>query len=554
MKCPWSVAEEMEYYTRKHSFVSSACRLTTDEEMLVLEMCGSGNRGRLSLNLLNRKAFVAAVMNLTTLPKDKTLTVKLGKEKPPIIENFDFGADYTILENPKKTMVSAKFFGAAYTRPEEVSRVAINLLSIFILTEDALGQDDVAYGGLKALEFINTAVSSGIEMASSRYGFPLLYDLLTGTVKFKVHGSDKPHNWGRILFRLLPPSDFKTLSAEMSVLKILAENPQVAGHPSIPRFQIDHGMNKLKGMFAGKDSVSRLIDQLHTFISQEGVRAMIKNTNIFQESLPRSTMILSRPESYATHRLWVVPRVSDYSQAKFFLDVQNCGAVNIPKKQLEAFASKPLAPIGLDAYVCYLTRMQVGLEAVSTTLPFDVSSERASQTHCSQATIQRVTDDVYKYAYRANSEKTPYLIGFTPAEIQSFYTNPISLSKATAQLSKLIKALNQAMDFDRKSLWNLMKRAIAIATSDERSDPPNAGGVLGEINFLRFRLGQVGQREPAAWFELLVASILSTSAEHDIRSLNPHMSGIAYKTVTSLTVVAMLTSIRISQTHRALSR
>jgi hypothetical protein len=122
MKCPWSIVEEMDAYVRKHAFVSSACRLTTDEEMLILQMCSASEQSsRLPLLLLNRKAFVAAVMTLSTLPKDKTLTVKLGKEKPPLIENFDFGADYTILENPKKTMLSAKFFGAAYSRPEEVS-------------------------------------------------------------------------------------------------------------------------------------------------------------------------------------------------------------------------------------------------------------------------------------------------------------------------------------------------------------------------------------------------------------------------------------------------
>jgi hypothetical protein len=115
--------EEMEAYVRKHSYVSSACRLTAEEEMLIIQMCSSEDGRRLPLLLLNRKAFVTAVMALSTLPKDKTLTVKLGKEKPPLIENFDFGADYTILENPKKTMVSAKFFGAAYSRPEEVSVV-----------------------------------------------------------------------------------------------------------------------------------------------------------------------------------------------------------------------------------------------------------------------------------------------------------------------------------------------------------------------------------------------------------------------------------------------
>lgn len=533
MKCPWSISEEMEEYTKKHGHVSSACRLTTDEEMLLLQMCSAEQQNQLSLLLLNRQAFVSAVTTLVHLPKDKTLTVKLGKEKPPVVENFDFGADNTILENHKKTMTSAKLFGAAYSRPED---------------------ENVAYGGIKALEFINNAVSSGVEMTSSRFGFPLLYDLLTGTVSFKLHPSDRPHNWGRILFRLLPPSDFKTLSAEMSTLRILAENPPVAGHPQTPKFHVDSGMSKLKGMFAGKDSVSRLIEQLHTFLTQEGVRAMIKNTTVYQESLPRSTMILTRPRSYSQHRLWVVPRISDYSQAKFYLDVQNCGAVNIPIRQLQAFAGQPLGPIKLENYVSYLTRMENGLQPVSSQLPFNVSTEKAARSHSSQATMQRVAADVYKYAEKTNSERLPTLIGFKPNEIDAFHSNPAALSTASSQLRKLTKALNQAMEFDRKSLWNLMNRALAIATSDERSDTPNAGGPAGEIEFLRFRLGQVGEKEPAAWFELLVASILSTSAEHDIRSLNPHMSGIAYKTVTSLTVVAMLTSIRISQTHRAMTR
>jgi len=121
MKCPWSVAIEMEEYAKKHVFVSSACRLTTEEEMLLLQLCKPDSRGRLSLALLNRKAFVTAVSSLATLPDNKSLTVKLGTERPPMIENFDRGPDMTIVDNPKKTMISAKLFGAAYNRPEEVS-------------------------------------------------------------------------------------------------------------------------------------------------------------------------------------------------------------------------------------------------------------------------------------------------------------------------------------------------------------------------------------------------------------------------------------------------
>ena len=137
----------MEAHTTKHDLVSSACRLITDEELLLLELCSAATLSYLSLTLLNCKAFVAAVTRLATLAKDKYL--------------------------------------------------------------------------------------------------------MTQTVKFKIHPNDGPHKWGRMLFRLIPASDFKTLSAEMSILRILAENPQLAGHPSIPRFQIDCVINKIRGMFAG---------------------------------------------------------------------------------------------------------------------------------------------------------------------------------------------------------------------------------------------------------------------------------------------------------------
>lgn len=131
MRCPWRIADELEKYVQKHEQVSSSCRLTTEEELLLLQMCNPDGNEKISLDLMNRKAFVSAVTSLGKLPQDKTLTVQLGKEKPPVVENFDFGADFTIIENPKKTMTSAKFFGAAYTRPENV---CVLVLSNCLLT------------------------------------------------------------------------------------------------------------------------------------------------------------------------------------------------------------------------------------------------------------------------------------------------------------------------------------------------------------------------------------------------------------------------------------
>lgn len=128
MTCPWSVAEEMEHYCKKHPYVSSACRLSTEEEMLLLQLCSPNAQDRLSLALLNRKAYISAVSSLGNLPPDKSISVKLGGEKMPKFENFDSGADLTVLTNPKKTLLSSKVFGAAYSRPEEVRNVC-SLLS-----------------------------------------------------------------------------------------------------------------------------------------------------------------------------------------------------------------------------------------------------------------------------------------------------------------------------------------------------------------------------------------------------------------------------------------
>ena len=337
---------------------------------------------------------------------------------------------------------------------------------------DSYQKDQVAFGGLRALEFINAAIDHGVEVASASYGFPLMYDLLTGVVAFKLHPNDKTHNWGRILVRLVPSADFKRKSAEMSSLRILSENPTVAQHPHIPKFQIDSAMSKFKGMFQGKDAVSRVLAELHTFLTKQSIRSMLQFPIAPIESTSPAVMTLRRPTSFFDYRLWVIPRVSDYSQSVFKLDVQNCAAVNIPLTQVQAFASKPLAPIKLESFVVYLSRTQLRMSNVSGVVPFDLSASKAARTHCSEATTQRISADIQKYAHGANNETTPTLIGFTPGDIDSLHSNPATLKKAISQLGALIKALNGLMEFDRMSLGNLMTRALAIATSDERSDQP----------------------------------------------------------------------------------
>ena len=67
-----------------------------------------------------------------------------------------------------------------------------------------------------------------------------------------------------------------------------------------------------------------------------------------------------------------------------------------------------------------------------------------------------------------------------------------------------------------------MHRAIAIKTSDEKTDTMYSCCTTRETNFLRFRLGQHSEWVPSDWFVFLVELIFSTTAEHNIRALIPY--------------------------------
>ena len=339
----------------------------------------------------------------------------------------------------------------------------------------------------------------------------------------------------------------------MSVLRLLSENYALANHPNLPKFEIDSAVAKFKGMIQGKDAVSRLLNSLHTFLSQDELKLLVTWPGKYEEYVLSNTVILKPSQVFKPHRSWVVPRITDYSRPDFYLDVQVCNSVEIPAVQLKAFCSKPLALIKLETFVKYLSRTESQLPLVSRDFPFDVSADKASKTHCSARTMQRLYSDVQKYADKTNSTKIPTLIGFTSHDIEYLHQDMSKLSFVQKQLANLVKILNSCMEFDRKSLRNLSKRALAICNSDERSDD-RSGDNTHECNFMRHRLGQASDHEPVATLDLLVASILSTNSEQDICAMNPYLSSSAYKTVTHLIVVAMMTSVRIGQTHRCLSR
>jgi len=121
MKYPGSVREEMTECVRKHAYVSAACRLSAEEELLLLKLCSPSTRARLSAGLTNRQAFLCALGNVHNIPEGKAFTVTLVSQQIPHFEDFDQkDFDTTVIDNSKNNMISSKLFGYSYSGPDEV--------------------------------------------------------------------------------------------------------------------------------------------------------------------------------------------------------------------------------------------------------------------------------------------------------------------------------------------------------------------------------------------------------------------------------------------------
>lgn len=73
------------------------------------------------------------------------------------------------------------------------------------------------------------------------------------------------------------------------------------------------------------------------------------------------------------------------------------------------------------------------------------------------------------------------------------------------------------------------------------------------INRLGFTISRFAGQEPKLWFEFMVASLLSSTSERDLRMLNPYLSESNARHVFDLTVDVILHTIRLGQIRRCIA-
>lgn len=587
MDCPWSVEVELEAYVLKARHVSPSCRLTMDEELLLLESCTDTDNGAVGLH--NRRTMLRGL-------RDGAREVELRIPACAIAPDFDAIED--------RTFVSDGADGALVGAYERVKgKVSDALQSVF-----GEKRPDGPCMGADAALLLHRALSSDSLNLNSSRGFIFLYELFTGSLdvsilardaaRVKTASSSGPpppsHDIACVLMRLLPTNECYRKGLLMSILRALASNPSVC--TSMPRFEPPQGtVAMLK-----ESPAAKLLKAAHEYLRarvkalrwSNGESMAVGHLRPPPLHVPPTTVQLRRTHEY---RLMVCPRAADTKCDVRALHAESPRAVGrsltVGDDDIEAWAGAPLSScLPLNEYVdvgqgTLASMVSEGLgalgsaissqlnsvfegdgSAVPTTeattaehaelsqpsLPFSLRHHPHAVTHVAKQMVARLEADLVHYHHQQAVQIEPRLFCIATDVAAGF-----APEAAIHELQRLRGALVAVFARDDAFLRDAIE--LATTLSDGQHTASASRQRLEETRDssaaraqLAHNLSVLGGTEPQMTFELLVALSLSSDAREKLVHLNPNLGREDAEIILRLTSVAMMVTCRKSQVMRCL--
>jgi hypothetical protein len=586
---PWDTAAELRAYVRKRDHVGIRCRLAADDELALLERVidspeaaegGLTDRGGLPETPrgeaprrgadpgtespregkgkflggrdtptsapsevapeLSRRCVLLRTLchaDVSAAEASHQMSVRVPLPEPPRCFDFDAVRDRSCLDEGVIGALLSKMQTISYARPEG------------------------ALVGLEAARQLDNWLRHGLELRGGRdeKGFLFLYELMRGDVLFKLHSNDNGHALGALLLRTLPPADTQKESVLMSILRILAHNPQLVRH--LPKFEDDRKV-KVSVMFRGQEVLTRFLETITkvmreadkagslkwpahaftTYTAPSSIHLPVSLCSYLQGSAPPDRLP-------AAMRSWLALRGADTCDARTLPVAGSADAVDV-----QAFTSTPLqAGMRLEALVVQRTREQRGLEPLPTVLPFSLSKHPAAQHELATEMLERLQQDVAHHAQEQAGARAPQLLGFCDGELQRCAGSAASTAEVLKKARVLEERLLALQRADAALLARRMGEAVAAASSLDQPPPERAGGGRTDAEARAgFALARHGDAEVALRFGELVTLLPSATAEAELAALNPFATAEKRKAALELTALALLTANRIGQVLRCL--
>ena len=218
MRVPWCVGTQLATYCQLLHKISSCCRLSVDEEMVLLDEHGQATRQ------LRNRASMLSTLSAAKPGHALQLKVEQAPRKRKEAE-FDEIEDKSCLEDRMEGL-KALFNGvslAPYHSPEQgYGSKTVVLLNGLVDSLTLSGQSPSKTGK----EFAVAAMGMG----KATPGFILCLELLSSNLDLRVLESDSPRILGMLLLRLLPAKK----GLMMSILRVVSANPSLSA--TLPSF------------------------------------------------------------------------------------------------------------------------------------------------------------------------------------------------------------------------------------------------------------------------------------------------------------------------------
>jgi hypothetical protein len=251
---------------------------------------------------------------------------------------------------------------------------------------------------------------------------------------------------------------------------------------------------------------------------------------------------------------------------------------------LESFSSRPLAPVGLDAFVVPRTNPDA-VRASSTAaakLPFDIASHGDAQSAVAKDLLKRLEGDVQGYAAMQAQAKLWDFYGLTQGDVVELFSNPsVDSSAAEAVLKERFQVLERKLlglvASDSKQATRELGKAVEVANalilqpsfgpapetaaaavtaavddqegkSEEQEQEEKS--LVSRVRFgLRRSARQFGLLDPS----LLTRALMSASACTDLQSVNPFLPTNAASKLLDGLPATLLRFNRVAHAKRALA-
>jgi Ca2+-binding EF-hand superfamily protein len=428
--------------------------------------------------------------------------------------------------------------------------------------------DDVSVNGSNGLNAVNKWIDSGSLALQKEHGFPLLFELLTGTVQLRVLPGDDPHRWGRALLRFVPRQQSEKAGTLMSILRVLAANSDIARE--CPRAEERTLGVKLSAMFTQDGAVGQLLKRVKPYLKEnrERLPSQMKFIGERFTSPPACEMAIDTwYQTLLNGSRWALPRFASATlrQRKYPLEndpavLQKYGANNLANVDLNYLSSQPLAVIDLASIIVSCDDDHAGdavqscLENGTGGLPFDVSRHPSAATPIAKQTLTRLRQDLKSSAERIarrkqdlnDTSKELTLKGFTTFDCKQIAIEAAASKagqasiNARAVLRSILEKLAKQVAFDRAAASEAAMVATATANGLDRS---------ATVRFEMLRLGI--QRRSGAWAEATYDDLLEAMAcehgEKNLLKITPGVSSEKVKQALHLTAQALLLTARAAQ-------